>query len=345
MAGSRAPDRCGSDQMQKRMVWMVGLVLGCAAWPGTPASAGSTVPVGPSPLRARVVSAGTAGTPDAGGARGTAAAVDQLAMLAVADVQAPARKPRIESMRKAFARALARGWRYIGSARHVAVQVPRPDRSVSAPHGSASVPPGLPPGRASASAGKLRPAALQDFYADGRAEVTVWGWDDGDPATVEGTVYLYSHDTGEEFYFDVQHFAASDTDGWVTWGALIDYRGGWAYRDDDPRQARHGWKIGTEFGDQVELQPAALQLGGPNATISAYSRERCLKRCLDRKMNTVFSATRTGAMTSFIACTRSPATRLGLVAYVSCVGGGSLGGFAIALTNEFVFATSCEDAC
>jgi hypothetical protein len=246
-------------------------------------------------------------------------------------------------MQRAFARALARGWRYAGPARHVAVQVPRPERGGGERRGSAS----RQPGRSGMRQGgfSVRPAALEDYYADGRAEVTVWGWDDGDPATVEGTVFLYSHDTGEEFYFDLQHFAASDTDGWVTWGVLIDYRGGWAYHDDDPGRTRWGSKIGTEFGGQVGPAPVALQLGGPNATISAYSRQRCLRQCLGRKMDNVFTATRTAALSSFIACARSPATRLGLVVYASCVGGGSLGGFAIALTNEFVFTTSCEEAC
>jgi len=327
--------------MATRSIRVLGLALGSVTWVGVVVSADSPLPVARPRVQAQAVSVRTVGT--VGPVAITALEADQLASRAVAEVQAPARKPRVDSMQRAFARALARGWRYAGPARHVAVQVPRPERGGGERRGSAS----RQPGRSGSRQGgfSVRPAALEDYYADGRAEVTVWGWDDGDPATVEGTVFLYSHDTGEEFYFDLQHFAASDTDGWVTWGVLIDYRGGWAYHDDDPGRTRWGSKIGTEFGGEVGLAPAALQLGGPNATISAYSRQRCLRQCLDRKMDNVFNATRTAALSSFIACARSPATRLGLVVYASCVGGGSLGGFAIALTNEFVFTTSCEEAC
>jgi hypothetical protein len=331
--------------MKLRSIQVVGLALGSATWFGGVVSADSTPRDAGKVAQVSMVAERTTGgtSPVAADVAASPLEADQLAARAVDDVQAPARKPRVDSMQRAFARALARGWRYTGSARHVAVQVPRPQHGASDPRGSASDvprPSGICRGGLS-----TRPAALQEYYADGRAEVTVWGWDDGDPATVEGTVFLYSHDTGEEFYFDVQHFAASDTDGWVTWGALIDYRGGWTYRDDDPNRTRWGQRIGAEFGSEVGMRPVALQLGGPNATISAYSRRRCLRQCLDRKMNNVFNATRTAALSSFIACTRSPATRFGLVVYASCVGGGSLGGFAIALTNEFVFATSCEEAC
>jgi hypothetical protein len=326
--------------MKVRNIHVAGLALGGAALLGSVLSAdsaGRSATTGKQEPLVVARAARPGGTLELSSGAAIGIEADQLATRAVADVQAPARRPRVDSMQRAFARALARGWRYTGSAQHVAVQVPRPAQGAPGPHGSASRAPGC--------AGGVRSAALQEFFADGRAEVTVWGWDDGDPGTVEGTVFLYSHDTGEEFYFDVQYFAASDTDGWVTWGALIDYRGGWTYRNDDRDPIKGGWRIGTEFGGAVELRPAALQLGGPNATISAYSRQRCLRQCLDRKMNNVFQATRTAALSSFIACTRAPATRLGLVVYVSCVGGGSLGGFAIALTNEFVFATSCEDAC
>jgi len=330
--------------MQRRFVQVVGVALGGVWLVGSGTAAHSTRWATPADLPSVTVLAWTGGgTLTAGlerAAPGRSVEADDLAAQAVANVQAPSRKPRVESVRRAFARALDRGWRYLGSARHVAVQVPRPERGVRDSHGHAAR-----QSRPLAGSGGLRTVALQDYYGDGRAEVTVWDWDDGDPATVEGTVYLYSHDTGEEFYFDVQYFAASDTDGWVTWGALIDYRGGWVYRDEDPQRTRYGWRIGTEFGPQVEVRPAALQLGGPNASMSAYSRERCLRMCLNRKMNGVFNATRAAALTSLIACTRAPATRLGLVVYASCVGGGSLGGFAIALTNEFVFATSCGDAC
>lgn len=328
-------------------IGVVALALGSAAWFGGIAwadagTSGRVAVSGPPAAWARAATAIEVVAP-AAGARTVGVDAEGLAARALAEVDALARKPRVDSVRRAFARALQRGWRYTGSARHVAVQVPRPPRGLGDGNGNAS----REPGRSSLLPGThaVRPAALLDSYADGRAEVTVWGWDDGDPATVEGTVFLYAHDTGEEFYFDVQHFAASDTDGWVTWGVLIDYRGGWAYHDDDPGRTRWGSRVGVEFGGEVGAVPAALQLGGPNASISAYSRQRCLRDCLDRKMNNVFNATRTGALSSFIACTRSPATRVGLVVYASCVGGGTLGGFAIALTNEFVFTTSCGEAC
>jgi len=48
-------------------------------------------------------------------------------------------------------------------------------------------------------------AATQDLYTvSGDGEMLVWNWDDGDPNTAEGTVWVHSFVTGNEVTFNVQ---------------------------------------------------------------------------------------------------------------------------------------------
>jgi len=51
----------------------------------------------------------------------------------------------------------------------------------------------------------VRPVSVQDLYqASGDGEMLVWNWDDGDPNTAEGTVWVHSYVTGNEVTFNVQ---------------------------------------------------------------------------------------------------------------------------------------------
>src|SRR5262245_8495878 len=51
----------------------------------------------------------------------------------------------------------------------------------------------------------VKPASLQDLYATSSVgEIIVWDWDDGNPATVEGTVSALSYVTGNYVTFNLQ---------------------------------------------------------------------------------------------------------------------------------------------
>jgi len=101
---------------------------------------------------------------------------------------------RPEAVLRAIARAEARGWKATNRTLRAVKGV---ERSTAA----------------------VRTVALtQDFYgSSGDGEMLVWEWDDGNPNTAEGTVWIRSYHTGNEAMFNVQ-FA-----GWTYAEAGISY--------------------------------------------------------------------------------------------------------------------------
>lgn len=87
-----------------------------------------------------------------------------------------------------------------------------------------------------------------------------------------------------------------------------------------------------------------VQLGGPNAGISAYDRRACLQHCLEEKGRQVLVWTTGGFIGTAWGC-RWASTPFTLSIYLTCTAGGAVFGAIGGLVSEFVTKQSCDHRC
>jgi len=189
---------------------------------------------------------------------------------------------------------------------------------------------------------QLRPIAIrQDLYsATSDGEMLVWNWDDGDPSTAEGTVWVHSFVTNNEETFNIQLSGdtydamaipyyegvdASVTEAWVTGAAAI---------GPPLLQAPHALA--------VALRP--VQLGDDHGECSAAGEAagaRCLMRAAgDHLREGVRGAAAGQAIGGMIGAFTG-----GLAGALAGAVGGTLPGFAAGVLTSLIWGTdhACRD--
>ncbi|MCL4847472.1 MAG: hypothetical protein KJ066_13115 [Acidobacteria bacterium] len=136
------------------------------------------------------------------------------------------------------------------------------------------------------------------------------------------------------------------SDTWVDapWSALHFYDGGWTY----PECGYEGGQSCVSYRERREQVEDAflqhVQLGGPNAAISAHDRRACLQNCLEEKGRAVVTYTATVGSAGLFGCSWA-ASSFVLSAYLTCVAGMTVAGAVAGLVSEFVTKQSCDHRC
>jgi hypothetical protein len=80
--------------------------------------------------------------------------------------------------------------------------------------------------RPSSGLGRIRPVR-QEYFGSGAGEALVWEWEDGDPNTIDATVWVREAATGEEITADIQTEVSDYVeDVWERWHYVVGDRAG-----------------------------------------------------------------------------------------------------------------------
>ena len=215
--------------------------------------------------------------------------------------------------RDAIAKARARGWKPTANAAY----------SVGTRRG------------AKKTFGRILPISAQEAWQSDAGEALIWEWEDGDPNTIDMTVWVRSYMTEEEITADIQTEVSDDIDDiWERWHYVAGYRAGWKQERED-RESRGGlMPIGLIPASQTPCQQSCR-----------CQRLECLRANLGRIFKSSLWRTKFRLGTAFTVCAvaarqGTPDARAMPIAYILCVASG-VGAAADTLANMLEDEQTC----
>lgn len=179
----------------------------------------------------------------------------------------------------------------------------------------------------------VRPVAAQDLYqASGDGEMLVWNWDDGDPNTAEGTVWVHSYVTGNEVTFNVQWTGETYDTSDITFYEGVD------------AVATSSWVVGTAALAPPGMPGArALRVQVQNVGQCEAKGEATGAACLMRAAKDHLRDGVRGAATGAVVGGVAGAWAAGLAGGIAGAIGGVLPGFATGVLGSLIWGA--DHAC